>query len=102
VEKKYRGSVVCRVMGYPITYAIVRLLLENGSMALEDIVKKTCRTKGTVCNHLLKLKLANLVRYDKDGHKTIYQLKYPVQIRNFIVACEKVIARTTQRIKKDF
>jgi len=102
MEKKFRGSVVCRVMGYPITYAIVRLLLENGSMSLEDIVKKVNRTKGTVCNHLVKLKLANLVRYDKDGHKTIYWLKYPSETRDFIRICEKIVERTTQRIKKDF
>ncbi len=101
MEKKYRGSMVCRVMGYPITYAIVRLLSENGPMPLEEIVKKVNRTKGTVCNHLVKLKLSNLVRYDKEGHKTIYWLKYPAETKEFIKACEKFVARTTQRIKKD-
>jgi len=93
---------MCRVLGYPITYAIVRLLLDNGPMALEDIVKNVNRTKGAVCNHLVKLKLASLVRYDKDGHKTIYWLKYPSQTREFVKICEKLVERTTRRIKKDF
>ncbi len=71
-------------------------------MSLEDIVKRVKRTKGTVCNHLVKLKLANLVRYDKDGHKTIYWLKYPSQTREFVKICEKLVERITQRVRKDF
>jgi len=102
IEKKYRGSLICRVLGYPITYGIVRMLLENGQMELEEIVEKTARSKGTVCNHLVKLKLANLVRYDKKGHKTIYWLKYPEKIRDFLRVCEKLVERTTRRIKQDF
>ncbi len=46
MEKKYRGSLICRVLGHPITYAIVRLLLDNEPMSLEDIVKKANRTRG--------------------------------------------------------
>jgi len=102
MEKKYRGSLICRVMGYPITYAIVRMLLENGPTLLEEIVRRVGRSKGTVCNHLVKLKLANLVRYDKKGHKTIYWLKYPKEIEKFLHICEKLVERTTRRIKQDF
>ena len=38
VEKKYRGSVICRVLGYPISYAIVKMLLDRQSMSFADIV----------------------------------------------------------------
>ncbi len=33
VEKKFRGSIICRVLGYPISYGIVKLLLEKGRMS---------------------------------------------------------------------
>ncbi len=89
------------VMGYPITYAIVRMLLENGPTPLEQIVHKVKRSKGTVCNHLVKLKLANLVRYDKKGHNTVYWLKYPEEIKNFVRKCEKIVERSTRKIKQD-
>ncbi len=31
VEKRYRCSTVCRIFGYPITYAIAKMLLDKGS-----------------------------------------------------------------------
>lgn len=63
-EKKFRGSQVCRVLSYPIVYAITKMLLEKGPLTLDDIVKAVGRSKPTVCNHLAKLRLANIVRYE--------------------------------------
>ncbi len=102
MEKKYRGSVICRVVGYPISYGIMKMLLENGPMELEEIVKRVERSKATVCIHLAKLKLANLVRYEKVGHKTMYWVKYPKETKQFLQSCEKLVERTTQRIRQDF
>lgn len=45
LEKKYRGSIICRILGYPITYAIVKLLFEQGPMELDDITKRVKRAK---------------------------------------------------------
>jgi DNA-binding transcriptional regulator GbsR (MarR family) len=72
IERKFRGSQLCRVLSYPIAYAIARLLLERGSMTLDEIVKEVRRSKPTVCNHLAKLKLANIVRYEKKWRETKY------------------------------
>lgn len=102
VEKKYRGSQVCRVLGYPIAYAITRMLLEKGPMSLDEIVKRVRRSKPTVCNHLAKLKLANIVRYDKQWRRTSYWIKYPEEVGQFMKICEKLVARTTRRLKKDY
>lgn len=102
MEKKYRGSVMCRVLSYPITYAILKMLLKNGPMKLNEIVTQVQRTKSTVCGHLANLKLANLVRYDKERKETLYWIKYPKEVEGFLRACEKLVERTTRRIKKDF
>jgi DNA-binding transcriptional regulator GbsR (MarR family) len=101
IEKKYRGSVVCRVLGYPITYAIVKELLERGPMELDDIVKIVRRAKNTVCTHLSKLKMANIVRFDKKQKRTVYWIKYPPDVSGFFDACEKLVKRTTERIDRD-
>ncbi|UCG91267.1 MAG: winged helix-turn-helix transcriptional regulator [candidate division WOR-3 bacterium] len=101
-EKKYRGSLICRTIGYPISYAIVRMLLEHGPMNLQQIVKRVKRSKATVCVHLAKLKLANIVRYEKEWRKTMYWIKYPREVKKFLQACEELVERTTKRIKKDF
>jgi predicted transcriptional regulator len=102
IEKKYRGSVMCRIFGYPITYAIVKLLLEHGAMDLDKIVKNVKISKSGVCNHLLKLKVANIIRYEKKWPKTIYRIKYPAEVKKLFDASEKLVIRTTKRIKKDY
>jgi DNA-binding transcriptional regulator GbsR (MarR family) len=102
VERKFRGSQLCRVLSYPIAYAIARLLLERGSMTLDEIVKEVRRSKPTVCNHLAKLKLANIVRYEKKWRETKYWIKYPEVLSEFMAICDKVIDRTTQRLKEDY
>jgi DNA-binding transcriptional ArsR family regulator len=102
VEKRYRGSAICRALAYPISYAIVKMLLENGKMALTNIVKRVKRTKPTVCFHLAKLRMINIVRYEKEGKETFYWIKYPTYVNTIMDACEALVKRTTKRIDKDF
>lgn len=102
VEKKFRGSVICRVLAYPISYAIVKMLFESGKMGLTDIVKKVKRSKPTVCYHLTKLRMVNIVRYEKEGKETYYWIKYTKYVKTIMDACEAMVQRATQRIKKDF
>lgn len=66
-EKRFRGSVICRILSYPISYAIVKMLLEKGEMDLDSIAARVKRTKPTVCCHLTKLRLANIVRYESQA-----------------------------------
>ncbi len=102
VEKKYRGSLICRTVGYPISYAIVKMLLDEGPMDLDGIARRVNRSKATACQHLAKLKLANLVRYEKKQQKTAYWIKYPKEVRKFLHCCEDLVERTTKRIRKDY
>ncbi len=102
IEKKYRGSIMCRILGYPITYAIVKMLLEHGPLELDDIVKEVKRAKNTVCEHLSKLKLANIVRYEKEHGRTVYFIKYPEELRVFFDSCEKLVKRTTKGLETDY
>ncbi len=102
VEKRFRGSQMCKVLSYPISYAIVRLLLDKGPLDLPTIVKEVNRKKSTVCGHLAKLRLANIVRYDKQWRRTIYFIKYPEEIKELLMVCEKVVDRISRRLKKDY
>ncbi|MEO0129220.1 MAG: winged helix-turn-helix domain-containing protein [candidate division WOR-3 bacterium] len=54
---------------------MVRLLLDNGPMSFDEITKIVKRAKPTVCNHLIKLRLANIVRYEKHWRETVYWIK---------------------------
>ncbi|KPJ74154.1 hypothetical protein AMJ52_01740 [candidate division TA06 bacterium DG_78] len=102
VEKRFRGSLICRVLGYPISYAIVKMMLEHGQLCLNDIVKEVKRSKSTVCFHLTKLRMNNVVRYEKKGNVTIYWIKYPKEVNAIMDACESMVKRTTQRVETDF
>jgi transcription initiation factor IIE alpha subunit len=102
LEKKYRGSLLCRAVSYPIAYAIVEMLLDKGPIYLDDIVVRVKRTKQAVCHHMAKLKTVNLVRYEKESRSTKYWIKYPEEVRAFFVCCENLVERTTKRIKEDY
>ncbi len=102
VEKRFRGSTICRVLGYPISYGIVKLLLEKGKMDLESIARAVKRSKAAVCFQLTKLRLANVLRYDRRGKTTTYWIKYPNEIRKLLDTCEAVVDRASCRLDKDF
>ncbi len=101
VEKRFRGSLVCRALSYPISYGIVKMLLENDKMRFSEIQKHVKRTKSTVCFHLTKLRLAHIIRYEKRNKETIYWIKYPKEISAIMDACESFVKRTAQRLEKD-
>jgi len=102
LEWKFRGSVICHTLGYPITYAIVKLLLEKGPMGLDEITKRVNRAKNTVCGHLTKLKLTNIIRFEKTKFKTIYWIKYPEEVKEFMSVCEKLVKRTARNLDHDY
>jgi predicted transcriptional regulator len=102
VEKRFRGSLICRVLGYPISYGIVKFLLEKGKLDLDTIAKYVKRSKQATCSQLTKLRLANLVRYETEGTRTCYWIKYPKEIAKLLDTCESLVGRISRRLDKDF
>ena len=102
VEKRFRGSIICRVLGYPISYGIVKLLLKNGKMELSKIAVHVERSKQATCSQLTKLRLANIVRYEKKGSTTTYWIKYPKETKELLNACEVMVQRISRRLDKDY
>lgn len=102
VEKKFRGSLICRVLGYPISYGIVKLLLDKGRLSLEEISKEVRRSNAAVCFQLTKLRLANIIRYERTGKKTLYWVKYPDEVEKILNACDLLVSRISRRLDKDF
>jgi predicted transcriptional regulator len=102
VEKRFRGSIICRVLGYPISYGIVKLLLQNGKMELGEIATRVERSKQATCSQLTKLRLANIVRYEKKRNATMYWIKYPRETEQLLSACEVMVQRISRRLDKDY
>ena len=74
LETDYRASRLCRVLGNPTAYKILKLL--SRSKKHPSAIAKTIKlSKTTVSKVLVFLKLADLVRYDTLRRGRVYWLK---------------------------
>ncbi len=79
-EGRYRESRLCRVLGNPVAYSLVVRLIENGSETPSDLANALQRSVHTVSHTLGKLRLADVVRFERYGRQVQYRLKYPEEI----------------------
>lgn len=100
-ELQFRASQTCRVLGYPIPFAIVRLLLDRGPLTLQDIRPKARRSKQDLCHHLTRLRLAQIVRYERQGRETRYWIKYPDEVRRLVDSAQALAERAGRRMQQD-
>jgi hypothetical protein len=63
-ELSYRQSRLCRLLGNPIAFTVVRLLVENKEMSTGEIAKAIHRSIPRTSNILAALRLAEVVRYE--------------------------------------
>ena len=75
-ESQYRESRVCRALGNPVVYAVLRLLHDRGPMSPTQIAVVVNRRLQTVSGHLAMLRAVDLVRYERRGGVTRYWLKH--------------------------
>ena len=61
-----RSSQLCRILGNPIAYRIVRLLGEGRRRPME-LARKLGVSAPAIVNQLKNLKLAGLVRFESSG-----------------------------------
>jgi len=73
-ETQYRSSRICRVLGNPTAYKIVRLL-ENKKMTPSELSSKLNLSLSTISDTLRILRKVDLVRYETIGNNKIYFLK---------------------------
>ena len=76
-EGRYRESRLCRVLGNPLAYSLVLRLIENGSETPTDLANALRRSVHTVSHTLGKLRLTDVVRFERCGRQVQYRLKYP-------------------------
>ena len=74
-ETHFRASQICRVLGNPKTYAMVKELSKGRALTPAELSQKVNRSLHTVCVHLRHLREVNVVRFQKKGRGTVYRLK---------------------------
>ncbi|NIM05456.1 MAG: helix-turn-helix domain-containing protein, partial [Armatimonadetes bacterium] len=65
----YRQSRLCRVLGNPLAFTVVKILEENEELSPSQIAAAVGRSVARVSNVLAALRLAEVVRYETDGRK---------------------------------
>lgn len=80
-EGRYRECRLCRVLGNPLAYSLVWRLVQNGTQTPSDLAGALRRSIHTISHTLGKLRLAEVVRFERSGRQAKYRLKYPEEIK---------------------
>jgi DNA-binding transcriptional ArsR family regulator len=83
-EADYRQSSLCRLLGNPVVFTVVRLLAEGKEMNTSEIAKAAGRSVSRVSNILGALRLADVVRYQTEGTYARYRLKHPRETKRIL------------------
>lgn len=95
-ESRYRESRVCRALGNPVVYAVVRLLHDRGPMSPTKIADVVGRRLQTVSGHLATLRAADLVRYERRAGITRYWLKHDPETARLLAALADLVRQASR------
>lgn len=91
-EKEYRASRVCRVMGNPTAYQIMKLLINREKITPSEIAKELGLTIANVSKTLRSLRQIDLVRYDTEKYVKRYYIKDEI-ILDVLSTLEKYVEK---------
>ncbi len=100
-EILYRESRVARALGEPAKFAIISLLLKQGTLTLSEIAKSIHRSKTTTCYHLSKLKSLEIVRYETKDDGVNYWIKYENELKGIIESLTEFVNRSLKGIHSE-
>jgi len=98
-EASYRQSRLCRLLGNPIAFTVVSLLVNAKEMSTGEIAKAIGRSVPRTSNILGALRLAELVRYETEGRHARYRLKHPREIKRILDALSGFV-KTASRTER--
>ena len=101
LELLYRESRVARALGEPVKFAIISLLLKQGTLTLSEIAKLIHRSKATTCYHLSKLKSLEIVRYETKEDGVNYWIKYENELRYIMKSLTEFVNRSLKGIHSE-
>ncbi len=73
-ETEYRGSRLCRILGNPTAYQIIKLLMRNKA-SVSELTDRIGLSLQTISDTLKNLRNVDLVRYETVDKRKIYFLK---------------------------
>ena len=73
-ETEYRGSRLCRILGNPTAYQILKHLM-RGKASPTELQHRIGLSLATISDTLRNLRNVDLVRYETAGNRKVYFLK---------------------------
>ena len=73
-ELHYRSSRICRVLGNPTAYEVLKVLSRN-PLKPTDLAREMRLSIPTISDVLRSLRLLDLVRYESLAHGKMYAIK---------------------------
>jgi predicted transcriptional regulator len=98
-ESKYRASRTARLLGNPSVFTLVETMLGEGTVTPTSLSRRLKRDITTVSNYLKSLKLAEVVRFESDGHHNWYAVKYPDAVRRVMRSLTDLARRSARGIR---
>lgn len=79
-ETQYRGSRLCRVLGNPTAYQVLRCIMKQ-PVSPSELANEIGLSLQTISDTLRNLRNIDIVRYDTVNKNKIYYLKDPTLIK---------------------
>lgn len=74
IEYSHKFSKMFKILGHPKRLELVRLLLDNDSLSVNELVNKVNIPQANVSQHLSKLRYEDIVDFDVQGTSSYYKL----------------------------
>jgi len=96
LEKEYRASRICRVLGNPTVYQIMKYLSLKDKDSPSQIAKKLGLTITNVSKTLRNLRQVDLVRYETENFVKKYFIK-DKSVIEVILSLEKYVEKIKEK-----
>lgn len=91
-EKSHRLVKYLKSLGNPLRYSICRLLHQEGPLSVGEIVETLEKEQNTISQHLSKLRDLDIVYYEREGRKLLYDVD-KVDFVETIIGLEELLSR---------
>ncbi len=69
-----RAAKLARLLGNPVRLRIL-LALREGPKCVTELMRETGRTQANVSQHLMVLRAAGIVAFEREGMRSVYRLR---------------------------
>ncbi len=90
-ETEYRASRVCRMLGNPTAYQVIKSLFKRAKTP-SQLAQEIGVSVSTISDVLRNLRNVDLIRYEVKTHERVYWIKRPLVV-DILANLEKLVEK---------